>query len=69
MSRATESRGPIERGVAYPLPVFKLRTGLERKSIAKLRDNGMPVRRAGRNAYILGDDFLDALQRNEEAGK
>jgi hypothetical protein len=57
--------GPIERGVCYPYPDFLTRSGLGRKAIARLRREGMPVRKAGRNSFILGDDFLDAL----EAGK
>lgn len=61
---ATPVRGAIERGVVYPLPLFMGKTGLGRKAVAKLRRNGMPVRRAGRNSYILGDDFHDALLRS-----
>jgi hypothetical protein len=64
MATATQPRGEIERGVVYPLSVFMQRTGLGRKAVAKLRRGGMSVRRAGRQAYILGDDFHDALTRN-----
>jgi hypothetical protein len=63
MATATQTRGEIERGTVYPLPLFMQRTGLGRKAVAKLRRNGMSVRRAGRNSYILGDDFHDALVR------
>jgi hypothetical protein len=59
-------RGEIERGVVYPLPLFMGKTGLGRKAVAKLRRDGMPVRRAGRNSFILGDDFHDALARNTQ---
>lgn len=64
MASVTPARGEIERGVVYPLSVFMQRTGLGRKAVAKLRRNGMSVRRAGRQAYILGDDFHDALLRS-----
>lgn len=63
---AKQSRGEIERGVVYPLPVFMQRTGLQRKAVARLRREGMPVRRAGRNAFVLGDDFHDVLRRRTE---
>lgn len=56
-------RGTIERGVIYPLGIFQQRTGLGRKAVAKLRQNGMPIRRAGRNAFVSGDDFHDVLTR------
>lgn len=58
-------RGEIKRGVAYPMPVFMQLSGLGRKAISKLRREGMDVRKAGRNSYILGDDFHDALLRSK----
>jgi hypothetical protein len=61
MATATQARGEIEAATVYPLPVFMARTGLGRKAVAKLRRAGMPVRKAGRNRYILGADFQEAL--------
>jgi hypothetical protein len=63
----TAARGPIERGVLYPYDDFLRRTGFGRKTLAKLRNGGMPVRRVGRNSFILGDDFLDALLHGDKA--
>lgn len=61
---ASTGRGEISRGVIYPLPVFIERTGLNRKSIARLRrESGLIVRRAGRNSFVSGDDFYDAMAR------
>ena len=67
MATVTTALGPIERGVVYPYRDFLARTGLGRKAVARLRREGMPIRKAGRNSFILGEDFLDALQRTKQA--
>lgn len=57
-------RGEIDAATAYPLEVFIQRTGLGRKAIAVLRRKGMPVKKAGRQAFIVGADFIEALHRS-----
>jgi hypothetical protein len=57
-------RGEIEASTAYPLETFIRKTGLGRKAIARLRRDGMPVRVAGRQRFIIGADFIEALAIN-----
>lgn len=51
--------GPIEPDVLYPLAVFQKRTGFRRESRAKLRREGLPIRRVGRQRFVLGRDFIE----------
>ena len=54
-------RGEIDAATAYPLSVFMQRTGLGRKAVARLRRQGMPIRKAGRQVFIVGQDFIAAI--------
>lgn len=60
-----QTRGEIDAATVYPLETFTRKTGLGRKAIARLRRNGMPVRIAGRQKFIIGADFIAALARDE----
>ena len=62
-TRLSESaRGEINANTAYPLSVFTEKTGLGRKAVKVLCRRGMPVRRAGRQIFIIGADFIQALK-------
>jgi len=68
MSHATsDGFSTIEPGVAYSLDDFKRRTGMGAAAIRTARrksDNPLIVRRVGRRAYIMGEDFIAYLQQH-----
>ncbi len=58
--------GTIRDDTTYPLEVFQRTAGLGKHAFAQLRRNGLPVRRVGNRAFILGRDFSAFLSRQIE---
>ena len=61
--------GVIRAGEAYNLHEFRDRLRLGHKGVAAMRRAGLPVRRFGRQGYVLGDDalrFMAGLPVDEE---
>jgi hypothetical protein len=68
MAGIRKPQAEIEAAVAYPLEVFRARTGLGQRAIDNLKRRGMPVRKCGRTAFILGGEFIAALKgENDDA--
>lgn len=57
--------GPIESGVSYPLEDFKGRVGQSDWGIRMARRQGLKVRAVGRRKYVLGDDWIAYLTRQD----
>ena len=53
----------IQRGTAYPLSTFQKASGLRTAAMRSLRRKGLKVHYIGGRAYVLGDDFVDFLQK------
>jgi hypothetical protein len=58
----TKSLAPIRSDHAYPLDDFRRRTGLGRNGLRAARKKGLPVRKCGRNRYVLGADWHEFLR-------
>ncbi len=50
--------GVIEAGACYSLTEFRDRLRLGHKGIAAMRRAGLPIRRFGRQGFVLADDAL-----------
>lgn len=46
----------------YPLAEFQARTGLSDSAMRAARRRGLPVLRAGKRAFVFGQDFLAFLK-------
>ena len=57
-SATTEAMGAIHPAAIYPLPVFCKLLGLGSRGWRSLRTAGLPTRRHGKRAYILGSDAV-----------
>lgn len=57
---------PIRSDHAYSLEDFRRRTGLGRNGLRAARKKGLPIRKCGRNRYVLGADWHEFL-RNQPA--
>jgi len=53
--------GVIARGECYSLSEFRSRLRLGSKGVAAMRRAGLPIRRFGRQGYVMGDDALKFL--------
>jgi len=51
--------GAVRADELIPLAVLRDRLGLGNKGIRTLREAGLPVRRLGRQGFVLGRDVLD----------
>jgi len=58
-----QPRGSIHADELLPLEVLRQRFGIGNKGMAQLRRAGLPVRRFGRQGYVLGRDVLDFFGR------
>jgi hypothetical protein len=57
----------IVPGAAYPIPLFKRKTGIGDWGFRTARKEGLPIRRAGGKPFVLGSDFLEYLARQSDA--
>lgn len=53
-----DGMGAIRPDAVYPLPVFCKLLGLGSRGWRTLRDSGVPVRRIGKRAFVLGSDAV-----------
>ncbi|MDY0170352.1 MAG: hypothetical protein RBS80_27655 [Thermoguttaceae bacterium] len=58
-STTTEGMGAIRPEAVYPLPVFCRLLGLGSRGWRSLRTAGLPTRRFGKRAFVLGRDALE----------
>jgi hypothetical protein len=58
----TKSLTPIRSDHSYSLDDFRRRTGLGRNGLRAARKKGLPVRKCGRNRYVLGADWHEFLR-------
>lgn len=58
----TLSLTPIRSDHAYSLRDFSRRTGLGRNGLRTARKKGLPIRKCGRNRYVLGADWHEFLR-------
>jgi hypothetical protein len=58
----TTSLTPIRSDHAYSLGDFSRRTGLGRNGLRAARKKGLPIRKCGRNRYVLGNDWHEFLR-------
>ncbi|MCH8047909.1 MAG: hypothetical protein IID44_29800 [Planctomycetes bacterium] len=65
VATADASLGVIEPGKLYLASEARRRLKLGDKAWKQLRADGLKVVRAGRNAYVLGDDLLRAFSELE----
>ena len=65
MAVATDSPGVIEPGKLYTVSEARerLRAGL--KTWDELRKRGLSIRRVGAKSYVLGEDVIAAVARQE----
>lgn len=63
MAIAKPTGGEIRAGTVYSLPDFRRITGLGAKSVRRAAREGLKIRRQGRNAFILGDDWIAHLSK------
>lgn len=56
-------RGSIRADEVLPLEVLRQRFGIGSKSVASMRRAGLPIRRLGRQGFVLGADILDFFGR------
>lgn len=61
MASATAKLGEISANVSYPRAEFLRLTGIGAKTLARARREGLPIRRVGRNSFVLGSDWLEYL--------
>lgn len=59
----------IERGISYPLDLFKEITGLGPQGLRDAQAQGLRVVYVGKNAFVAGDDWLDFLIAPERRTK
>ena len=57
--------GPIESGVAYPISSFKRLAGWGDWAMREARKAGLKVRVVGNTRFVIGDDFLAFLRRED----
>ena len=55
----------IERGTVYTLEEFRHRTKLGEWALRQMKKKGFLVHGAGGRKFVVGDDFIDFLQRTE----
>lgn len=55
----TEGMGAIRPEAVYPLPVFCRLLGLGSRGWRSLRTAGLPTRRFGKRAFVLGRDAVE----------
>lgn len=60
-----ERLAPIQTGVAYPQPIFMVRVGMSRAALRQAKQAGLKIRTVGKRNWILGDDWLDFLRRDD----
>jgi len=58
----TKNLTPIRSDHSYSLDDFRRRTGLGRNGLRAARKKGLPVRKCGRNRYVLGADWHEFLR-------
>lgn len=58
----TTSLTPIRADHSYSLDDFRRRTGLGRNGLRAARKKGLPIRKCGRNRYVLGADWHEFLR-------
>jgi len=56
-------RGSIRADELLPLSVVRERLGIGTKGISAMRRAGLPIRRFGRQGFVLGADVLDFFSR------
>lgn len=66
MPSAIHETGVIEPGVCYTPEKFKAITGLTKWSYWNARNNGFRVRKSGKKVFILGDDWIEYLRRDDK---
>lgn len=54
----------IRADECYPLPVFKKLTGMGAAALREARRKGLPVRRIGLRAFVLGRDFMEFVENH-----
>ncbi len=58
-STTGDALGPIRSDELYPLRELCRRLGLGTKGWRTLRDTGVPVRRVGKQGFVLGADVIE----------
>ena len=61
-STTGDSIGAVSAHEVYPLRVLCQRLGIGSKGWRTLRDTGLPVRRVGKQAFVLGVELLEHLR-------
>ncbi len=56
-------RGGIRSDELLPLQVLRDRLGVGVKTVAQMRRAGLPIRRCGRQGFVLGSDVLSFFER------
>ena len=66
-TEASSARAPgfIELNAVYTMAEFQARTGLGKSAMRAARRKGMRVLYAGRNAFVLGSDFVEFLTHSD----
>ena len=59
----------IERGISYPLDLFKEITGLGPQGLRDAQAEGLRVVYVGKNAFVAGDDWINFLVAPERRTK
>jgi hypothetical protein len=57
----------IDEGGCYGLQEFARRTGLKRKALRRARDAGLVIRYRHGRAFVLGRDWIEYLEKTEQA--
>lgn len=63
MAAATQKPGEIRADSIYTLHELGERTGLGQAALRVARRNGLPIKRIGRRAYVLGKDLIEYVDR------
>jgi hypothetical protein len=56
---ASPPRGSVRADEVLPLVLLRSRFGIGNKTVAQMRRSGLPIRRFGRQAYVLGADLIE----------
>lgn len=56
-------RGSVRADEVLPLEVLRQRFRIGNKSVASMRRAGLPIRRLGRQGFVLGADVLEFFGR------
>lgn len=65
--RRSELLGEIRSGSAYPLEVFRQKTGFGTWAIRQMRRAGLRIHRRSNRCFVIGADFLKFLTEQADA--